>query len=118
LTSGQFQSNQGQPLISQVMRTDNAWERLRGLLGRPQLQVDDALWISPCNSVHCFFMSYPIDLVYLDQHQAVIKTVADLHPWRFSACLKARSVIELAAGTIAKLGIAPGTSLVWQPCDQ
>ena len=117
MTKGQFQSDQGQPLINQVVRTDSAWERLRGLLGRPQLQSGNGLWITPCNSVHCFFMGYPIDLVYLDQQQTIIKTVAEVKPWGVSACLKAKSVIELTAGTITTLGLNPGTNLVWQPCN-
>ena len=62
-------------------------------------------------------MSYTIDLVYLDQHQTIIKTVANLKPWGVSACLKAKSVVEMAAGSIAKFGLTNGENLVWQPCE-
>lgn len=117
MTKGQFRNDQGQSIINQVDRTDSAWERLRGLLGRPALTADNALWIAPCNSVHCFFMGYTIDLVYLDQQQTIIKTVANLKPWGVSACIKAKSVVEMAAGSISKFGLATGATLVWQPCE-
>ena len=47
--------------------------RRKGLLGRHGLQPGDGLWISPCESVHTFFMKFPIDLVYLDRNHQVKK---------------------------------------------
>lgn len=74
--------------------------RRKGLLGRAGLEPGEGLWISPCESVHTFFMKFPIDLVYLDRNHQVKKVRNDLGPWRLSGCLAARSVLELPAGTI------------------
>ena len=74
--------------------------RRKGLLGRKCLQPGEGLWIAPCESVHTFFMKFPIDLVYLDRKQQVKKVRDSVGSWRISACLTARSVLELPAGTV------------------
>ncbi|MEL0082696.1 MAG: DUF192 domain-containing protein [Gammaproteobacteria bacterium] len=113
---GRIENDNGESLINQVSRTESVWERMRGLLARPALSESEALWITPCNSVHSFFMQYSLDLVYLNRRQAVVKVVTDLPPGRFSAALGAHSVVELASGAVETLGISVGTQLVWRPC--
>ncbi len=113
---GQLQTDLGTPLIDKVKRTESAWERMRGLLGRAPLQPEEALWIAPCNSVHSLFMGYPLDLIFLDRQLTVIKIINNLNPWRFSAAVGAHSVVELAANTVANLNISKGSRLAWQPC--
>jgi uncharacterized membrane protein (UPF0127 family) len=58
------------------------------------------MWIVPCESVHTFFMQFPLDLVYLDRKQRVKKIRSNVLPWRVSLCLSAHSVLELPSGTI------------------
>ena len=79
---------------------DHGAARRRGLLGRDALPAGEGLWIVPCESVHTFFMKFPIDLVYLDRNKKVKKVRSSVPPWRLSACLSAHSIIELASGTI------------------
>ncbi len=74
--------------------------RRKGLLGRSGLAEGEGLWIVPCESVHTFFMRFPIDLVYLDRRGSVRKVRNSVGPWRLSACLTAHSIIELPAGTV------------------
>lgn len=87
------------------------WSRLRGLLGRRGLAAANGLWIRPCNSVHCCFMRFAIDVLYLDGEQRILHIRHALRPWRFSACWRAHSVIELAAGECRRLNIECGDSL-------
>ena len=54
--------------------------RRKGLLGRAGLEPGEGLWISPCESVHTFFMKFPIDLVYLDRNHQVKKVRNDRRP--------------------------------------
>src|SRR3984885_14909096 len=75
--------------------------RRKGLLGRDGLAAGEGLWISPCESVHTFFMRFAIDLVYLDRKLQVKKVRSSVGPWRVSACFQAHSVIELPAGTVS-----------------
>jgi uncharacterized protein len=75
-------------------------KRTKGLLGRKGLAPGEGMWIVPCESVHTFFMRFPIDLVYIDRKQRVRKVRSSVPPWRLSACLYAHSILELPAGTI------------------
>jgi uncharacterized membrane protein (UPF0127 family) len=77
---------------------DSGPKRNKGLLGRNGLQTGGGLWIVPCESVHTFFMRFPIDLVYLDRQNHVRKVRSAVGPWRVSACLTAHSILELPAG--------------------
>jgi uncharacterized protein len=74
--------------------------RRKGLLGRDGLAPGEGLWIIPCESVHTFFMRFPIDLVYLDRGNRVRKVRSSVGAWRISACFSAHSVLELPAGTV------------------
>lgn len=98
-------------LFARVSRTTNAWERLRGLLGRPPLRADEGLLLVPCASVHTFGMTRPIDVVYLDRDWRILRIVAGLRPGRVSWTWRAVATLELAAGAAAAL--MPGQVLHW-----
>lgn len=98
-------------LVSQYQKADNPWLRMKGLLGRKSLQ-DDALWIKPCNSIHMLFMSFPIDVVFLDREQKVVGLAANIKPFHFSPIFwKASSALELPTGTIASSQTKEGDSI-------
>jgi uncharacterized protein len=98
-------------LASHVEVADSASKRRKGLLGRSSLASQEGLWIVPCESVHTFFMKFSIDLIYLDRNRKVKKVKSNVPPWRFSACLTAHSVIELAPGSIRTSQTGPGDQL-------
>ncbi len=97
-----------------VQRTTNAWERLRGLLGRPALHSGEGLLIVPCAGVHTLGMGYAIDVVHLARDGRVLKVRPALSPRRLSHCPGAAMTLELAAGATQHHGIAPGQRLVWE----
>lgn len=74
--------------------------RLKGLLGTRSLPDGEGLWIQPCQSVHTFFMRYPIDVLFLNKEGSVIYATT-LAPWRMSRWVRgANGVLELPAGTL------------------
>lgn len=81
--------------------------RLGGLLALPPLRDDEALYLTPCSSVHTFFMPYAIDVAFLDRNGRVMKVVT-LAPWRAGACFGAAGTLELRAGQAARRGITVG----------
>ena len=91
---------------------ESLFQRLRGLLGREELLSEMFFWIRPCSSVHTCFMRVAIDLVYLDKRQNILKLVSGLRPWKFSGCVGASSVLELAEGQVEKLGLSIGDSFL------
>ena len=91
---------------------DTSEKRRVGLLKHARLDSGSGLWIVPCESVHTFFMKFPIDLVYLDRRHKVRKVSNAVRPWRLSACLLAHSVLELPAATVKQSGTQVGDQLV------
>ena len=90
---------------------DTSEKRRTGLLKHSCLEPGEGLWIVPCESVHTFFMKFPIDLVYLDKALRVKKVRSAVPAWRMSACLTAHSILELPAGTIERTQTAVGDTL-------
>lgn len=85
---------------------------MKGLLGIKKLDANEALLIKPCNSVHTFFMSMPIDVAFLDSKNKIIAIYHSLRPWRMSWIhFFATSVIEAKGGAFSNLGIAPGEEI-------
>lgn len=93
---------------------DTSQKRRTGLLKHTGLKPGEGLWISPCESVHSFFMKFTIDVVYLDRAKKVKKVRSSMVPWRVSACLTARSVLELPAGTIESTSTREGDQLEFE----
>ena len=91
---------------------DTSEKRRVGLLKHTCLEPGSGLWIVPCESVHTFFMKFPIDLVYLDKKRKVKKVRHAVPAWRLSACLTAHSILELPAGTAEKSGTQAGDELL------
>ena len=100
-----------QPSRLQLQLAHTAWARLRGLLGYKTLSAGHGLWLRPCNSVHCWFMRFAIDVIYLDEQQRVLQVRAQLRPWQLSLCWPASSVIEMAAGECQRLNITAGDQI-------
>jgi uncharacterized membrane protein (UPF0127 family) len=101
----------GTVLGEAVELADTSAKRRTGLLKHERLEPGQGLWIVPCESVHTFFMKFPIDLVYMDKRHKVRKVRHSVAPWRMSACLLAHSVIELPAGTAEQSGTQAGDEL-------
>jgi uncharacterized membrane protein (UPF0127 family) len=91
---------------------DTSEKRRTGLLKHERLNPGEGLWIVPCESVHTFFMKFPIDLVYLDKQKKVRKVRHRVPAWRLSVCLSAHSILELPAGTLEQTGTQVGDELV------
>jgi len=83
--------------------------RRRGLLGRTG--VDGVLVLEPCRQVHSFGMQFPIDVMFCDRHDRVLR-VQTLKPGRVTRpVIRARRVLEADGGAAARWGIAVGDLL-------
>ncbi|GIU75531.1 MAG: hypothetical protein KatS3mg004_2618 [Bryobacteraceae bacterium] len=104
----------GTVLATRAETAGESGSRRRGLLGRESLEAGEGLWIVPCEAVHCFFMKFTIDVVFLDRKKRVVKVRPSLRPWRISGSLRAHSVLELPEGTIRATGTQPGDELEFE----
>ena len=105
-------------LATQLEVAGSNTARRKGLLGRDQLAEGGGMWITPCESVHTFFMRFPIDLVYLDRRHRIRKVRQAVGAWRVSACLTAHSVLELPAGVIRATGSGRGDLIEFAPAEE
>jgi uncharacterized membrane protein (UPF0127 family) len=104
--------SRGNIACDQAVIANKVLSRMRGLLGRRELAMGDGLLIQPAPSIHTAFMRFPIDVVFIDRNLEVVKVVEEMQAWRTASARRARSALELAAGEIARRGIAVGDQLV------
>ena len=86
--------------------------RMLGLAKLDELPRDHGLLLSPCRSVHTVTMRFALDLVWLDGLGRPVRLDEDVAPRRMRTCVRARSVIETAAGSGTRFWAAVGGSRV------
>jgi uncharacterized protein len=99
-----------------VRLADTFWLRLRGLLGRPEIQPGEGLCLIPCKQVHMYGMKYPLSIWFLDKDGRVCQVLDNLKPGQSSPYIKqARTVLEFPAGWAEKMDIEIGDHLIGSP---
>jgi uncharacterized membrane protein (UPF0127 family)/CheY-like chemotaxis protein len=103
----------GRIVCERVVVADRAHRRMRGLLGRKYLRQGEGMVLRPGWSIHTAFMRFPIDAVFLDADQVVIKIEHEVGPWRTVSCRGAREVVEMSAGECRRRGLEVGDRVAW-----
>jgi len=95
--------------------------RLRGLIGTQRLEVGQGLLLEPCNDIHMWMMSIPIDVIFVRREMSqgksdrmrVTSFHSNLQPWKLLPVRdrKASATLELPSGTLARCDIQPGDEL-------
>jgi uncharacterized membrane protein (UPF0127 family) len=99
-------------VASRVEVAKTPWLRMKGLLGRTAMGQGEALVITRCQSIHMFFMKFPIDVIFCDCRNNVVGLAKGIKPFCFSPIFfRASFAIELPAGTIHATGTQPGDLL-------
>ena len=93
-------------------------QRIFGLHLLPRLKPGEGLLLPGATTIDTTFMSYAIDLVFLDRSLRVTRTVATLPPWRMVLRTGGgRDCLELPAGAAAASGTQPGDQLAISELD-
>lgn len=88
-------------ILDHIEIADTFYKRFMGLMGRSALEKGKGMKINPCNSIHCFFMKFPIDVLFVSKDHVVIKIISDMKPWRVSSLVRGtRYVIEVNVNEI------------------
>lgn len=96
-------------LAANTAVADTLFKRMKGLLGRSEFPRGDAVVITPCNSIHTFFMRFAIDVLFVNKDNRILAAKSGLLPFRISPVyFKAKFVIELPAGVIQATQTLPG----------
>ena len=85
--------------------------RRTGLLKHSKLDPGEGLWIVPCESVHTFFMKFPIDVIFLNRKKQVVKLRENMVRSRIAFALFGHSVVELPVGAIRESGTQVGDQI-------
>jgi uncharacterized protein len=104
----------GSVLGTRIALADRWWHRLRGLIGRSALASGEGLILRPCRAVHMAWMSFPLDVAFLDGKGKVVASYHGLAPGARSRWHpEARDALELPAGTLARTGTLNGDTIVY-----
>ena len=96
-----------------VAAADTTLTRLKGLIGKLTLGLDEGLWIVPSRGIHTVGVLFPLDLVYLNESHQVLHVVESFPTFRISPLItQASSVLELPTHTIYSSQTQPGDQLV------
>ena len=105
----------GAELANHLSTADTFFKRLKGLMFRDQLSPGCGLYLHPCNSIHTFFMKFPIDVLYIDKDWRIVGIEEHLEPGRIGKKFpSAVSVIELESGSVQLNSIHRGQVLKLQ----
>lgn len=107
----------GAVLADRADIADTSSKRRTGLLKHSNLGPGEGLWIAPCEGVHTFGMKFPIDVIFLSRKKKVLKVRPAMVRRRVAFSLRAHSVLELPAGTLASTGTAAGDELEFEKYD-
>jgi len=101
-----------------MLKAKGFWQRLRGLMFFKSYPYKEALLFDNCSAIHTFFMRFPIDVVFINKEENILKICHSLKPWRLCFCVGAYYTAEFPAGTAREKGLNSGstTSMPW--CDK
>jgi uncharacterized protein len=104
----------GRVVAIAVEEAEGPWRSFRGLMFRKYLPAGHGMLFRPAKGIHTQFMRFPIDLIYLDRNDRVVKVRPTMRPWRFDFT-KAAAVIEVTGGTAAAVDVRAGDYLRFGP---
>ena len=87
------------------------FKRMFGYMFRARIEADDALIFYSAPSMHMFFMRFPLDIVFLDKSNKVIRIFKSIGPWRLANCFQSKVTIEFSADVTTKIPIELGDIL-------
>lgn len=99
-------------IASNIKVADSFFNRLVGLLGRKSIDVNDGLLLINCSSIHCLFMKFTIDAVYLSKDMKVLYKET-IKPWKIGKIVKnCAHVLELSEGAAKDILIGDYIALI------
>ena len=101
----------GRVVADQLWGAFDSSTRNKGLLGRDSMPEGSAMVIAPSNSIHTFFMRFPIDIAFVAKDGRIVSVRSALPAWRIAFAWGAFAVVELPAGALARSETVAGDVL-------
>lgn len=107
--------NESRTLIPECFIAESYMSRFLGLMGRKTIPQNEAICFPRCNSIHTFFMRFPIDVILVGEDGKIVSVVQAMKPWRLLLPRKGvKHIIELQANRVESLELQTGAKLI---CD-
>lgn len=95
-----------------IIEADSLISRVIGLLITTEPYINKVLLINPCSGIHTLGMRYPIDVVFIDNHNRVSRIFKSLKPFRITKTKKSdKAVLEFPPGTLSQISLEIGDLL-------
>jgi uncharacterized membrane protein (UPF0127 family) len=102
-------------ILTNIRVADSVFSRMKGLIGKSNLNENHGLLIKPCKQVHTFFMKFPIDCIFLNGVGEVVYIIEGLTPWEISKYIPiAEEILETPHGTVSTYSISIGDRLTFK----
>ena len=103
-------------LMGERVTLASTWiSRLRGYIGRAEPKPGEGLLLLRCDAIHTHWMSFALDVLFLDDRGKVLVVHRSFHPWsRTKRVPGARYVLEIPIGTVDASGTQVGDELTWR----
>jgi uncharacterized membrane protein (UPF0127 family) len=106
-------------LGKRIRKAVTFFQRTRGLLGQTEIKENEGLYIPACRSIHTFFMSFPIDVLFIDNDNRVIRMIPSLMPFRIAfGPKKTAGVLELPPGMLKHNRCVAGDKISFIPMSK
>ncbi|WP_350343104.1 DUF192 domain-containing protein [Proteinivorax tanatarense] len=74
-------------MITKLKIADSFWSRLKGLMFKKKISLNEGMFFPNCGRVHTCFMKFDLCVIYLDKYLNVIGYQV-LKPWKISKRIK------------------------------
>lgn len=104
----------GLVLAEEVEQATTLFKRVKGLMGRKEMQRGTAMLLAPCPQIHTCFMRFALDVIFLDKAGQVLHVIENFKPWRLSPIVyRAAQTLEMPAGTLQGR-VKPGMRVLFE----
>jgi hypothetical protein len=104
-------------LVKKAVVAESFFQRLRGFMLRAHIDKEEALIFRRTSSIHTFFMRTPIDVVFLDKDNRIIKMHISLKPGRIVCCFGSYLTVEFAPFKLSETSTEVGDILEFIPLE-
>jgi uncharacterized protein len=95
--------------LENITAADSFFLKLAGLIFRKKLGEGEGLLLYNCNSIHTFWMRYPIDAIFLNRSFEIVRIIENLKPFRFSPFIRdAEFALEIMKFSAGKFNLKAG----------
>lgn len=88
-------------IAKEAIEAKSTLQKMKGLMFSKGMDGFDGMLFKRCNSIHTFFMNYPLDILFINREMKIVKIIRNLKPWRMTRLyFSAYQTLELMGGTL------------------